>query len=732
MTDQDNIAGQSDSQSDAAPSAATATAGSVRLEGADGVGVVVLDVPDRKLNVLDVDLLEELVRVIANAAERPFYRALILTSAKQGGFCAGANVESIGAVRDREEGTRLAALGQDAFARIERLSLPVVAAIHGVCLGGGLELALACTGILAADDDATRLGLPEVRLGIVPGFGGTQRLPRRIGLVKSLDLILTGRTLDGRRARSCGLADDLVDPLLLLQEARRYALELADGKPPRGRKRRGGLGRRLVSLPPLRKLVLSRARKGVLAKTRGVYPAPLKAIELVELSYGSDRAKGFAAEAAAVGELLAGDVSHALIDLFQIMEALKRQGGAQQGFENGDQIGVVGAGVMGAGIARRFLQKGAAVRLMDVDADSLGRGVAGIARDFDRDVRRGRLTSHARDRTLDRLAPTVGLDGLSRVSLVVEAVVERLDVKSAVFSDLDERTPASAPLYTNTSTIPLEQIGAAVGRPTRVVGLHFFNPVDRMPLIEVVVPAQADEVEVERACAVARKLGKVPVRVKDSPGFLVNRVLAPYLSESLLLLEEGVDPDRIDRSMIRLGFAMGPLKVMDTVGLDVATAAAESLRPFLGERLGEPRIGKILAEQGHLGNKSGGGIRGPKGKPAAWLAAGLEQARRERGISTREVSDQELEERLLYRMLAEAARAYREGIVVDRGHLDAALVLGAGFPPVLGGPLKELQRRGIDPVREALARLEQSHGSRFAPGSELVSDRIDREDARPD
>lgn len=693
----------------------------VHTDVLDGVAMVRLDVPERSMNVLTEAVLAELTDTLENAARRADVRAIVLLGGKVGGFCAGADVHGIAAVTDVAEGTRLSRLGQQAFERIENLAMPVVAAIHGVCLGGGLELALACHGMMAADDPKTRLGLPEVQIGIVPGFGGTQRLPRRIGIVAALDLILTGRTLKAKQALSRGLVDDVVCPFRLAEAARSYALELAAGKPRRGAAQRKRSRPWIGRIGCLRRLVLEKARRSVMTRTRGVYPAPLRAIELVGRAYSDPRVDGFQQEAAAVGELLAGPVSHHLVNLFLTMEDLKKQAGTAVGLTVTDRVGVVGAGVMGADIANLLLRKGARVRLFDVDAEGLRRGVERIARDLDADVRRGRLPRHEAARMLDRLEPSTQVDGLRPAAFAIEVVVERLDIKRQVFMTLQGGMPTVAPIYTNTSSIPVAAIGSTLDDPTRVLGLHFFNPVAKMPLLEVVVPPGASAAAVAQAIAVGRDLGKVPVVVRDSPGFLVNRVLAPYLAEALQLLEEGVDPATIDGMMLDLGFPMGPLRVVDTVGLDVANHVAESLTGFLGERMAHPTVGRALLTAGHLGDKSGGGIyvgRGNSHKAAPYLAAALAGARRAGGGPAPARAD--VADRLYLLLLAEAARAHLDGIVANPAHLDAAMILGAGFPANTGGPLREIDRMGGSTLARRLTELRARYGDRFLPGDALM------------
>ncbi len=691
-----------------------------------GIAFVVLDVPDRPLNVLSEPVLAELADAIGQTADRPGVRAIVLKSGKSGGFCAGADVQRIAGCKDRDEGVRLSTMGQSIFARIERSTRPIVAAVHGACLGGGLEMVLACHGIVAADDPRTELGLPEVLLGIVPGFGGTQRLPRRVGVIAALDMILTGKRVRAKAAKRMGLVDDVVCPFKLDEEAERYAIELAEGKPARNAKARGGIPSLVSRIAFLRRFVISQARKKTLAKTRGLYPAPMLVLDLVDRAFELDRTEGYRREASAIGELLAREETHKLVDLFLAMEQSKRGADGARGLAAGDRVAVVGGGVMGSGIARQVLSRGASVRLIDVDPKSLAAGMGRIAKSFHDEVKRGRRSEKDARAAVDRISASTAIAGLEGMRCLIEAVVERIDVKHAVFEKVRASSDPAMLCFTNTSSLPVSEVGAKSFAVGELIGLHFFNPVDKMPLVEVVAPDGADPARIKQAIAIARDLGKTPIVVKDRPGFLVNRVLAPYLSEALLLLEEGIAPDTIDDLMLDAGFAMGPLAVLDTVGLDVATAAATSLQSYLGDRLGRPLIGKLLAEAGKLGNKSNGGIRVQRGGnrvPAPWLDDLLDRARQARGIVRDPPTHEDARERMMLILMNEAAFALAEGITANASDLDCAMVLGAGFPPFRGGPIAETLRRTAAVVAARLEDFRGRFGVRFTPAPTLHSRR---------
>jgi 3-hydroxyacyl-CoA dehydrogenase/enoyl-CoA hydratase/3-hydroxybutyryl-CoA epimerase len=687
-----------------------------------GVAFLTLDAPGRTHNVLDEAILTAFSDAVVATSERVGVRAIVVISGKKTGFCAGADVNRIAGVHEREEGVRLATFGQAVYAKLERCRVPVVAAVAGPCLGGGLEMVLACTGILVSDEPRTELGLPEVLLGIVPGFGGTQRLSRRIGVIDALEMILTGKRVRAKAARRSGLVDDVVCPFKLAAEAERYALELADGGAPRNARARRGFKRWISRIGIVRRFVLEQARKRTLAKTRGLYPAPLRAIELVDRAFDLDRTLGYRGEAEAIGELLARPEAHALVGLFLQMEEAKKNAGDARGLHAGDRVGVIGGGVMGAGIARQALARGAQVRLVDVDPNSLRAGMERIAKAFLDDAKRGRRGAVETRNALDRASLSTTLDGFEGCRLLIEAIVERLDAKRALFARLAAVAPRDAILCTNTSSLAVGEVAGDSLPAGAVIGLHFFNPVDRMPLVEVVAPDHADAGRVREAIAIARDLGKTPIVVKDRPGFLVNRLLAPYLAEALLLLEEGLAPESIDEPMLDLGFAMGPLAVLDTVGLDVATAAASSLEKFLGDRIGKPAIGRILAADGKLGEKSGGGIRIRERKKrvaAPWLDGALERARAERGIVREAIPIEAARDRMFWILLNEAAFALEEGVVASAAELDCAMVLGAGFPAVLGGPIAELRRRGSGAATERLEDLRSRFGVRFSAAPSL-------------
>lgn len=672
------------------------------------------DHPEREWNVLDERALEDLEGVLDRLeGEEERVRGVLFTTGKENGFCVGADVSRMATCWDEQWASAMARRGQRLFARIERLPVPVVAAVDGPCLGGGLELALACDRIVASDRDETRLGLPETRLGIVPGFGGTQRLPRRVGLPAALDLVLSGRRVSGRIALSLGLVDDVVDRLVLLRAAVWWSSRTRHRGLPRKRPRTW-IGR-IGSAPGVRRLVAERARREVRRKARGLYPALPAAIDLLERGLTDRSGAGFEEEARWVGRLLTEQSTHHLIDLFLDTRRLSERGRRAGREGRLERIGVIGGGVMGSGIAAEAARRGLEVRLREVGPRPLEGALSSIARILDR-----RTHERKRRDAWDRIWPTCDWRGFGRLDAVIEAVVERLDVKREVFSRLERSTPPGAALFTNTSSLPLEEIAERMERPERLCGLHFFNPVERMPLVEVVRGERTAEETLDKAHALAVALGKTPVEVADGPGFLVNRVLARYFAEALFLLEEGFSPDEIDETMLDYGFPMGPVAVLDVVGLDVAEAAARRLEAHMGERLGRPRLAARLVERGILGRKSGEGLR-RGGRSRGPLSAAARAELRALGVSARRSAPGVgMCDRLLGPLLDEALRAFDEGVAREAGDVDTALVLGAGFPPVRRGPLTEIDAIGCATLLERLHRLVREFGPRFTPGEGLV------------
>jgi 3-hydroxyacyl-CoA dehydrogenase/enoyl-CoA hydratase/3-hydroxybutyryl-CoA epimerase len=693
-----------------------------RRETEGGVLRIVFDRPGDKVNLLDGRALEALERVFIETRGREDVTGILLTSAKPGMFLAGMDVEEIASLTDPFAASEGARRGQKVFAALEALPIPSVAAIGGPCLGGGLELALACTMRVAADDPAVSLGLPEVQLGILPGFGGTQRLPRLIGLPAALDLILTGKRLDARRAQRLGLVDRIAPPAYLEREA--LALlgqaSAAQGRLPRGLRRpRPLLERAMVAIPPLRRALLRKAERATEKRVRRAdYPAPYLAIRSMGAAFEGTEARGFDIEAGLVGELIATSTSKNLIWLFKSQGALKKDAGVQAAPRKVKRAAVLGAGIMGGGIAQLLADRGIPVRLKDVRQEALLAALRHADGLWRKQVARKRLSPREHQQRREFISTTTDDTGFSHVDLVIEAVVEDLAVKQKVLSAIEEHTPDRTVFASNTSSLPIGDIAARAMRPERVVGLHFFNPVHRMPLVEVIAGSRTSPETVATAHALAIELGKTPVVVRDSPGFLVNRVLMPYMNEALRLLAEGLSTEAVDAAMTAFGMPVGPLALLDQVGLDTARHVAGVLQGAFGRRMGGGEsVLEAMVGDGRLGAKNGRGFyryrdgesAGPD--PDALRLAGAP--------GPRQLPPETLQERMVLSMINEAAVCLEDGVVREPREVDVAMVLGTGFPPFRGGLLRHADAVGVPVVVDRLTRLADSQGERFRPAGLL-------------
>jgi len=702
------------------------------LEAGSGpLATLTFDSPEKRVNVFTRAALAELEQVIGEVAARPEIGCLILLSGKEGNFIAGADVEEIARVTDPAEAEAGSRVGHALFAAWEALPFPTVAAIRGSCLGGGTELSLASTWRVASDSAATRIGLPEVRLGILPGWGGSTRLPRLIGVPESLDLILTGKTVAGRKALKLGLIDALLPDARFLDLVRDFALARAGQKRRAEDGKTGGgfdLKELLLEKNPLgRKVVFDQARKKTLEQTRGHYPAPPRAIEVIRIGIEDGRRAGFDAEARALADLAISRTSKNLVHVFKLTEASKRDGISGSAGNGAPRpvrrTAVLGAGVMGGGIAQLIAQEAnLPVRMKDVRADALASGMAHAAGLFERQVRRHRLEAPEARRQMALLSPTLDYTGLGGVDLVIEAVVEKLEVKQEVFAEMARHVRADTVLASNTSSLSVEKIGAKTPHPERVVGMHFFNPVHKMPLVEVIAAPGSDPAAVAAVFAFTRRLGKTPVLVKDAPGFLVNRLLMFYSVESLWLLDEGYRIEDLDRAMTDWGMPVGPMALTDEVGIDVATKVAHILHEAFSTRLPVPGWLDRLTENGRLGTKNGKGLyryeeherREPD--PTVYSLLGLHpnvQNPDPGGIGG-------MVDRMVLPMVNEAARCLEEGIVQSAGDLDLALIFGTGFPPFRGGLCRWADQEGLHQIVAILARLETAVGQRFSPSDALT------------
>ncbi len=698
----------------------------------DGLAFLVLDRPREKVNVLSSSIVAVLEILIAQAAQDRNVRGLIVASAKDRSFIAGADIREIEGLRSAQDAENASRRGHRLFGSLESLPFPVVAAINGTCLGGGTELALACHFRVAADDPRTEIGLPEVRLGILPGWGGTQRLPRLIGLGPALDLILTGRSLNARKALKVGLVDEIAPPEGLFEAAERLVAEaVAERRRPVRRIGDGALARlnpfRAARFGMVTAIARRRLRKRI---DEANYPAPFRAIDAIAIGLSRGMEDGLLHEAELLGRLASGSTSRNLVALFSMQQAARRGSGVDDPKVRPNEVraaAVVGAGVMGGGIAQALARAGIPVRLKDIAMEALARGMQAAHQLGTAELRKRKIDRREFERRMDRILPTLDYSGLRRSGVVIEAVVESTEIKRRVLHDLEQFMPDDFIFATNTSSLPIGLIAEGCRRPENVVGMHFFNPVHRMPLIEVIRGAATSDTAVATIVALSRKIGKTPVVVADAPGFLVNRILMAYLGEALLLVEEGARIEEVDRVMTAFGMPMGPFAVLDQVGIDVSAHVSGILTEAFRDRAPRTTALQILREKGWLGRKSNRGFyiypegrrRGGGKEPGAGrvnhAVYNLISSHERRSLGAAAI-----ESRLVLPMINEAARCLEEEIVRMPAEVDLSMVMGTGFPPFRGGLFHHAESLGLVSVVQGLELLAAQHGRRFQPTALLV------------
>ena len=720
--------GSKGKQNNKQPSNGAVEAPAVRYEAADGdgVGIVWIDVPGQKVNTLSARMMPHFERAFTAARADASLRALVIASGKEKGFIAGADIGDLNDVTTAADGARLSRDGQAAMDRIAGLGVPTVAAIHGDCLGGGLELALACSARVATDSKRTKLATPEVMLGLLPGAGGTVRLPELIGLTGALDMMLTGRNIRAAKALKMGLVDRVVPPNQLMRVAREVAHDMALGKPARTPKKqamqqevqdvlleRNALGRRVV---------LHEARKKVMKQTHGLYPAPLEILEVV--ARGS-----FKAEAEAFGKLLVTAESRSLRHVFHCITTLKKfDGPGTEGVEARPMrhIGMLGAGLMGAGIASVLADKGLSVRLKDIDRGALTRAFDYAGKVFKKARRRKVYNSAGVGERMNRISGGLSWAGMAHAEVVIEAVLENMPLKREMIAEIEARTRVDAIFATNTSALPITEIAAKAKHPERVIGMHFFSPVEKMPLVEIIVHDKTDPVVARTTAALARKMGKHVIVVNDCAGFYTTRVLAPYMIEATFLAIEGNPIEAIDEAAIRLGFPVGPIALMDEVGIDVGQKVLATMKEYYSAHMEFPpdAIGDFIAE-GRLGRKANKGFyvyEDGKSKTERGHKVVDEAVYRHmpNGTSTKAANLDEMGERLLLALVNEAIRCRQEGVLFDCESGDLGAIMGIGFPPMVGGPFFYTDRHGAKNIAARLRALELRYGKRFEPAELLV------------
>ena len=695
------------------------------IEVRDGIAIATLDMPNEPVNKLARGVRDEFADLLGRVERDQGIGAVVLRSGKPDVWIAGADIEEFLAIETASQAEALSRDGHALLERVEKLRVPIVAAIHGACLGGGLEAAIACTYRIATDSPKTLFALPEVQLGLIPGGGGTQRLPRLVGLEAALDMILTGRNIRPKKALQMGLVHELVHPAILDDVALARARGLMEGSVHRGGNRRphGARSILLDENPVGRAVVLRQAREKTVKRTRGHYPAPLAALDAVATGYAQGMDKGLREEARLFSELAVSEVSRQLVFLFFATTALKKDPGVPEPAPEPlpvRKIGILGAGFMGAGIASVAVQQGTVIRLKDADHARVAKGLTAVRDVLKERLTKKQMTRQQLDDAMSLVGATTDYSGFGNVDLVIEAVFEELTVKQQVLRETEALIPPHAIVASNTSTIPIARIAEASVRPERVLGMHFFSPVHKMPLLEVIVTPRTDPQVTTTAVAYGRTLGKTVIVVNDGPGFYANRILAPYINEAGKLLDEGVAIDAIDRALVEFGFPVGPITLLDEVGLDIAGKSGAIMMEAFGDRMSPSQSLERVVAAGRTGRK---GRKGFYLYEEESKKGGVDESVYEllpTGSERVEVPADEIQRRCVLAMVNEAVRCLEAGIIRSPRDGDIGAVFGIGFPPFRGGPFRYIDSLGAQRVVRGLEGLNADRAPRFAAAKLLI------------
>ncbi len=694
----------------------------------EGIALLTFDLPGQKVNKLSWEALDELNSILNIAQNNPAIKVLVIRSAKEDQFIAGADLKAF------EPGFREPSLcekfirkGHEVFNRLSSLPFPTIALIDGICLGGGTELALACNYRVVTDNEKTQIGLPEVSLGIFPGWGGTQRLPRLVGIEEALNIILSGKNIDGKKAYKIKFADAIIPKEFIDDYLKKFVLRcLNEGEKKKilSQRKQSGFYQTIMEKNPIGKMVLFKvAKNNILHKTKGLYPAPLLALNLIKKTVNKDLKKGLEEEITTFIGAIGKEFRYAdnLIKLFFATEQMKK------GPKNFDSVqgkkikraAVIGAGTMGAGIAWLFTYKDIPVRFKDVSWETVGKGYESIFAIYKTLLKLRKLKPHQVERKFLKAEGTVDYTGFKSVDIVIEAATENLDLKRKLFAELEGVVNESTIIASNTSSLPISEMSRDMKYPERFLGMHFFNPPDRMPLVEIVPGEKTSPETIATAINLCKEFKKVPLVVKDCPGFLVNRIFARAANEASWMLQEGISIDRLDRVMTEFGMPMGPCRLSDEVGNDIAYKVFGSLYKTYGERMHPPKLGKEMAEAGFLGKKSGKGfyLYDSSKNVINPDAIALINKISEHKVN---IDDKEIVDRFIFGMIDEAARCLEEGVVQNPLDVDIGLLYGIGFPPFRFGLLKYADEIGLKKVNERLNEFANKYGERFLPCRHLT------------
>lgn len=698
---------------------------SIKIVSQGDIAIVEFDMVGEKVNKFNTPMMSRLRDVIAEL-RKSNYKAVIFKSNKNKIFIAGADIDEIKSMTTKDQFHKAVSTGQAIFNELEDLPMPTIAAVQGACAGGGCEFILACDYRIAADDSSTKIGLPETKLGIIPGFGGCIRLPRIIGLQAALDIILAGKLVPALKAFKIGLVDQAVHPGILMEQAVKQAKELiaSGGKKRRKTFKPKGIAVFLESALG-RPVVFSQAKKTLMSLTHGHYPAPLKAIDVIAKTYGSsDRSKALQIECDTFVECASTDVSKNLIHVYYLTEMVKKTSGVANANVKAKEVkhlGILGAGTMGGGIAFVSADRGMDVRMKDINFDAIGKGLKHARDLWKKEEKKKRINKYEFQQRMDRVTGTTDYSGFGSMDLVVEAIVEDMEIKKKVIAETAKNMRPDAIIATNTSSLSVTEMSQGHPRPEYFAGMHFFNPVNKMPLVEVIRGEKSSDETVATVFEAAKKMGKMPVVVKDGPGFLVNRLLLPYMAEAAFLLQEGMSIEFVDKKYVKeFGMPMGPFALMDEVGLDVCIKVLKIFKKAFGARVEMAPCMEKLEKSGRLGKKNNKGFY-------TYTADGKRQGvdpaiYNELGLSspTDPLSAKTCIERGVFAMINECSLALIEDRIVETSHeVDLAMIMGTGFPPFRGGLLKYADSLGTQYICDQLEEYSSKGAARLKPATPL-------------
>ncbi len=699
----------------------------------NGIATLAFNLENEKVNKLSAAVLLELEEILEGISDNKNIHLLLIKSDKKDIFIAGADIAEIRSIKSESDAYKKVLQGQEILTQIADLKIPTIALINGVCLGGGLELALACSYRVAVDNKKTILGLPEVNLGIIPGFGGTQRLPRLLGLQESLKIILSGKPVDFRKAFKIGLVDKIIREEFLYNDLEDFVAEvLVQNRTNQFLKRRCGVRKRRFFQEVVlagKYLIYYFAKKDLMNKTKGKYPAPLAAFDVITKTYhSSDYNSGLKIEAEEFSKLAAGEISKNLIEIFFTNEEIKKDSGTNAEIEALDikQAGLMGAGIMGGGIAWLFSNADIPVRMKDISQAGIALGFHQVLKIYKQLKKIGKYKDNQISVKMDEISSTTDYTGFNNVDIVVEAIIENIEIKKNSFSELESYIKKETIIASNTSSLSITQMASALKNPERFVGMHFFNPVNKMPLVEVIKGERTSDLAVATVVKLSKKLNKTPIVVKDVAGFLVNRILLPYINEAGFILQEGADLKHIDALIEDFGMPMGPFILADTVGIDVGYKVAKSLYESYGDRMSVCHLLEEMSKNKTLlGKKSQKGFY-RYGKDGKNLGSNYEihhiinKVRSDDHLHKSHISNHNIVDRCILIMVNEAAKCLEENVVKNHRYLDMAMIMGTGFPAFRGGLLRYADEIGVGVVVSKLKEFSKAYGSRFEPADLLL------------